>query len=254
MNINIKANGEMVAKACHFTGDRCGFRNFLNCVHIIPSILGGINIIACNGLELLIFYDAKGECSKADGISIDFNKSKLRIEANKIKNRNKKVYIRGPYSNPECRFSLKQYRISVVTDSTKNFRTSTISSIAPKEILDENVTPNFYDQNLLKKIKYLNLHSQKSTRGFKPISINKSKDGKLLLTSPNVCYMLMPLSLGNTITASNLHELWSGATGREINLLLAAKSKKDLTKLLDSAIANSVYDVYNVMQDIETSN
>jgi len=66
--------------------------------------------------------------------------------------------------------------------------------------------------------------------------------------------MLMPLYLGDTITASNLHELWSGASGREINLLLAAKSKKDLTKLLDSAIANSVYDVYNEMQDIEISN
>ena len=253
MNINIVANEEMVAKACHFTGIK-EFRPYLKCVHIIPSILGGINIIACNGWELLIFYDAKGECNKADGISIDFNKSKLKIEAIKIKNCKKKVYIRGPYSNPECRFNLKQYRISVVKHSTKNFRTSTISSIAPKKILNDNVTPNFYDQNLLKKIKYLNLRSQKTAHGTKPISINKTQDGKLLLTSPNVCYMLMPLYLGDTITASNLHELWSGASGREINLLLAAKSKKDLTKLLDSAIANSVYDVYNEMQDIETSN
>lgn len=64
----------------------------------------------------------------------------------------------------------------------------------------------------------------------------------------------MPLYLDDTITASNLHELWSGATGTETNLLLAAKSKKDLTKLLDSAIANSIYDVYNEMQDIRTSN
>ena len=104
------------------------------------------------------------------------------------------------------------------------------------------------------KIKYLNLHSQKTVSGTKPISINKTKDGKLLLTSPNVCYMLMPLYLDDTITASNLHELWSGATGTETNLLLAAKSKKDLTKLLDSAIANSIYDVYNEMQGIRTSN
>jgi len=132
MNINIVANGEMVAKACHFTGIK-EFGPCLKCVHIIPSILGGINIIACNGWELLIFYDAKGECNKADGISIDFNKSKLKIEAIKIKNCKKKVYIRGPYSNPECRFNLKQYRISVVKHSTKNYRTSAISSIAPKK-------------------------------------------------------------------------------------------------------------------------
>ena len=253
MNINIVVNGEMIAKACHFTGKK-DLRTYLNCVHIIPSILGGINIIACNGWELLVFYDPKGECSKADGVSIDFNKSKLKIEAKKIKNCKKKIYIRGPYSNPECRFNLKQYRISVLNHSTKNFRTSTIGSVAPKKILNKNVTPNFYDQNLLKKIKYLNLHSQKTVSGAKPISINKTEDGKLLLTSPNVCYMLMPLYLDNTITASNLHELWSGATGTEINLLLAAKSKKDLTKLLDSAIANSIYDVYNEMQDIGTSN
>ena len=253
MNINIVANGEMIAKASHFTGTK-EWRTYLNCVHIIPSILGGINIIACNGWELLVFYDPKGECNKADGVSIDFNKSKLKIEAKKIKNCNKKVYIRGPYSYPECRFNSKQYTISVVKHSTKNFRTSTIGSVAPKKILNKNVTPNFYDQNLLKKIKYLNLHSQKTVSGTKPISINKTKDGKLLLTSPNVCYMLMPLYLDDTITASNLHELWSGATGTEINLLLAAKSKKDLTKLLDSAIANSIYDVYNEMQGIRTSN
>ena len=55
---------------------------YLNCVHIIPTF-GGINIIACNGWEL-VFYDPKGECNKADGVS-DFNKSKLKIEAkNKI--------------------------------------------------------------------------------------------------------------------------------------------------------------------------
>ena len=109
-------------------------------------------------------------------------------------------------------------------------------------------------ENLLKKIKYLNLNSQKTVSGTKPISINKTEDGKLLLTSPNVCYMLMPLYLDDTITASNLHELWSGATGKEINLLLAAKSKKDLTKLLDSAVASSIYDVYNDLQDIGISN
>lgn len=253
MDINIVANGEMIAKACHFTA-RKEWRPYLNCVHIIPSTLGGINIIACNGSELLVFYDPKGECSKADGISIDFNKSKLKIEAKKIKNCKKKVYIRGPYSNPECRFNLKQYKISIVNDSTKNFRTSTIGSVAPKKILNKNVTPNFYDQNLLKKIKYLNLHSQKTVSGTKPISINKTEDGKLLLTSQNVCYMLMPLIVDDTITATNLHELWSGATGTEINLLSVAKSHKDLTKLLDYAVANSVYDVYNEMQDIKTSN
>ena len=84
MNINIEANGEMIAKASHFTGTK-EWRTYLNCVHIIPSILGGINIIACNGWELLVFYDPKGECNKADGVSIDFNKSKLKIEAKKIK-------------------------------------------------------------------------------------------------------------------------------------------------------------------------
>ena len=253
MNINIVANGEMVAKACHFAAAH-EWRTYLKCIHIMPSILGGINIIACNGWELLIFYDAKGKCNKADGISIDFNKSRLKTEAKKIKNCKKKVFIRGPYSNPECRFNLKQYRISLVNHSTKNFRTSSIGSIAPEIILKESLSSNFYDQNLLKKIKYLNLHSQKTVSGSKPIAINKTKDGKLLLTSQYVCYMLMPLYLGDNITASSLHELWSGATGTEINLLLAAKSKKDLTKLLDSAVASSIYDVYNELQDIGISN
>ena len=131
-NINIVANGEMIAKASHFTGTK-DWRTYLNCVHIIPSILGGINIIACNGWELLVFYDPKGECSKADGISIDFNKSKLKIEAKKIKNCKKKVYIRGPYSNPECRFNLKQYKISIVNHSTKNYLR--LGSTMFKEIL-----------------------------------------------------------------------------------------------------------------------
>ena len=101
MKIEVKVNAEMVGKASFFIESKVSsWRPFLQCVHIIPSQLGGVNIIGCNGYELVIFRDPKGECNKNDGVSIDFEDNKLKMDSRKNNELQKKYIYKRLYCKP----------------------------------------------------------------------------------------------------------------------------------------------------------
>ena len=64
--MKIKVNAEMFGKAFYFTG---GMLFNYPRINIVPSHLGGVNIIATDGHRLVIFNDENGECS-SKGASI----------------------------------------------------------------------------------------------------------------------------------------------------------------------------------------
>ena len=66
----------MFGKAFYFTGDRHPK------INIVPSNLGGINIIATDGYRLAIFNDQNGKCN-FNGVAIARN-SKLSYKTNKL--------------------------------------------------------------------------------------------------------------------------------------------------------------------------
>lgn len=257
MKIEVKVNAEMVGKASFFIESKVSsWRPFLQCVHIIPSQLGGVNIIGCNGYELVIFRDPKGECNKNDGVSIDFEDNKLKMDSRKTMNCKKNIYIKGSVANPSTFLNKKKYHISFLEHQTKNFRTNQIGKVAPAKINDLSKKANFYNLNYLKKIRYLDLKSLKNhpRKKYDMISINKSESGALLITSLHVCYMCMGLIVSDEdLIGTDLYDLWSGYSNNHIDLFALAQTKKNLSELIDPTIASTICNIYGEMQKIPTS-
>ena len=72
--MNIRVNAEMFGKAFYFTGGEIFSYPMIN---IVPSHLGGVNIIATDGWRLVVFNDQNGECtSKGASIGCGFDEDK----------------------------------------------------------------------------------------------------------------------------------------------------------------------------------
>ena len=254
--MQIKVNAEMFGKAFYFTGDRHPK------INIVPSNLGGINIIATDGYRLAIFNDQNGKCS-SNGVSIGRN-SKRSYKTNKL--------IRNARLIKNCSKNITIKFYSMIGKGTGKAILDNKTFEVPEEVEIENKPSKFinvrrvipknndcrekidmYNYEVLNSLKHLNLRSIKNERyRNKFFSINKDTNGMLILTSENVFFLAMPFK--TDVPLNCLYDLWSGAAGGEEDLLQVALAKKKMLESIEKPYVQSIFHAFTAMKQIKLRN
>ena len=262
--MKIKVNAEMFGKAFYFTG---GYLNYYPRIGIVPSHLGGVNIIATDGKRLVIFNDENGECSSkgasiGPGVGAD-EKSKwnefiknTRLARNCSKDIDIKFVWKRDKGIGKAVFDRKTFEFPVEVQIEKpDMYHQHINQIRPKKF-DAKEKIDMYSFEILKSLQHLNLRSlkDKSKKKFKGqfFSVNKDKNGMFIATSMNVFFLAMPLH--SVLSPKNLYDLWAGASNEDMDLFEIALAKKSMIESIEEPYVQSIFHAFSTMKTIKRRN
>tara|TARA_B100000900_G_scaffold401013_1_gene405249 strand:- start:566 stop:1366 length:801 start_codon:yes stop_codon:yes gene_type:complete len=262
--MKIKVNAEMFGKAFYFTG---GYLNYYPRIGIVPSHLGGVNIIATDGKRLVIFNDENGECSSkgasiGPGLGAD-EKSKwnefiknTRLARNCSKDIDIKFVWKRDKGIGKAVFDRKTFEFPVEVQIEKpDMYHQHINQIRPKKF-DAKEKIDMYSFEILKSLQHLNLRSlkDKSKKKFKGqfFSVNKDKNGMFIATSMNVFFLAMPLH--SVLSPKNLYDLWAGASNEDMDLFEIALAKKSMIESIEEPYVQSIFHAFSTMKTIKRRN
>ncbi len=264
--MKIKVNAEMFGKAFYFTGGMYYF--YYPRINIVPSHLGGVNIIATDGTRLVIFNDENGECSsKGASIGSDLGtdeKSKwnefiknTRLVRNCSKDIDIKFFWKRDKEIGKAVFDGQtfEFPVEVQIEKPDMHLKHITNGIRPKKF-DAKEKIDMYSFEILKSLQHLNLRSlkDKSKKKFKGqfFSVNKDKNGMLIATSMNVFFLAMPLH--NVLSPKNLYDLWAGASNADVDLFEIALAKKSMIDSIEEPYVQSIFHAFSTMKTIKRRN
>ena len=261
--MNIRVNAEMFGKAFYFTGGR--LFNFPK-INIVPSHLGGVNIIATDGWRLVVFNDQNGECSSKGasiGCGIDKDKKSkwnefirnVRLTRNCSKDINIKFFWKRDKGIGKAFFDSQtfEFPLEVVIEKPDKYLDILKNQIRPKKFVTKEKV-DMYSFEICNSLQHLNLRSlkDKSKEKFKGpfFSINKDKNGMFLATSMNAFFLAMPLK--TDLSPKNLYDLWSGASNADEDIFEIASAKKSMLESIEEPYVQSIYHAFSSMKTIKS--
>lgn len=261
--MNIRVNAEMFGKAFYFTGGEW-FR--FPMINIVPSHLGGVNIIATDGWRLVVFNDQNGECtSKGASIGCGFDEDKknkwkqlvrnARLARNCSKDINIKFFWKKDKGIGKAFFDNQMFEFPLEVEIKKPYQYLDVlkNKIRPKKFVSKEKV-DMYSFEILNSLRHLNLRSlkDKSKKKFKGpfFCVNKGTDGMFIATSMNAFFLAMPLNTG--LSPKNLYDLWSGASNADVDIFEMAIAKKSMIESIEEPYVQSIYHAFASMKTIKS--